>query len=214
MFALCQSLDAESDIKSNKKAAKVIDYLTSWLQTEKHLFTKEKILQILTIVIPRTEPALWKKFHSKLASATVKQWAEKKIFKLVSPVLTLLWIAQGPLQSWSEAMEYCFSAANPVVKCAFWNFLIVCATNDANKAKSQFKAVFEDTAKFQTLLNDTVQKLGNLREVSTKCLACVVLLVKNKSLTKLLNAKFESNIKLLSLIFFLIFLFFLVDPTV
>lgn len=162
------------------------------------MFTKQKILQILTIVIPRTEPSLWKKCHTKLASATIKQWSEKKLYNFVSPVLTLLWIAQGPLQSWSEALEYAFTTPNPVVKSAFWQWIIACATNDPGKAKDELKAVFNDATRFQVLLSDCNQKLVELRGIAIKCLACVLILAKNKSNIKALKAKYDENPKLLS----------------
>merc|ERR1719159_302589 len=100
-----------------------MNYFIQWLDVEQHVFTRVKLLMIMTRAVAGLNPSIFEKKNHKLAESLMKQWVEKKVFRFVTPLLVMLWSKVGNIGAWSGAVSATLESKNPVVKGAFWSFL-------------------------------------------------------------------------------------------
>ena len=181
-FACCNAvwdlLDPMAEgtkIKGGKKAEKAINYFIQWLDVEKHLFTRIKLLKILGKAMPGLSPSLFEKKNAKLAEALMKQWVEKKLFPMVSPILVQLWKACGDVGKWNAAVTNTLQSANPIVKGAFWALLAECAETDPSKAKDEWRKLLKSGEVLDSAVADTDNRNNDTKKQALRFISSVAI---------------------------------------
>merc|ERR1712176_1422759 len=178
-------------IKGGKKAERAINFFVQWLDVEKHLFTRIKLLKILTKIMPAMNPSMFEKKNAKLAEALMKQWVEKKLYAMVTPILVQLWKTCGDLGKWTAAITNTLQSANPIVKGAFWGFLCESAETDPSKAKDEWKKLLKSGEVLDASVTDTDNRNNDTKKQAIRFLASVSIFMakdKEKKHMKKVNA--------------------------
>eukprot|EP01084_Bolivina_argentea_P175275 303575_1 len=178
-------------IKGGKKTEKAIMYFIQWLDVEQHVFTRVKLLQIFTKVLPGLKPTIYEKKNSKLAEALMKQWVEKKVFRFVTPVLVVLWSKCGEVGKWTSAIANTLQSANPIVRGAFWAFLSDAAETDPAKARDEWKKLLKSGEVLDEAISDTDNRNNDTKKASFRFLCSVAIFMekdKEKKFIKKVNA--------------------------
>eukprot|EP01084_Bolivina_argentea_P175276 303576_1 len=190
-------------IKGGKKTEKVMNYFIQWLDVEQHVFTRVKLLQILTKSLPGLNPSIYEKKNTKLAEALMKQWVEKKVYRFVTPVLVVLWSKCGEVGKWTSAITNTLQSANPIVRGAFWSFLADAAETDPAKAKDEWKKLLKSGEVLDEAISDTDNRNNDTKKQAFRFLCSVAIFMekdKEKKHIKKINQLCDNDGKKKSII--------------
>jgi len=185
-------------LKGGKKAEKAMNYFIQWLEVEQHVFTRVKLLQILSKAVVGLNASLFEKKNAKLAESLMKQWVEKKVFRFVSPVLVALWMKAGDIGKWTGAQNAMLESANPVVKGAFWSFLAEAAETNPAKAKDEWKKLLKSGEVLDAAIADTDNRNNDTKKAALRFLCTVTIFMakdKEKKHIKKVNALMDEDDK-------------------
>eukprot|EP00485_Elphidium_margaritaceum_P018377 CAMPEP_0202730940 /NCGR_PEP_ID=MMETSP1385-20130828/186890_1 /ASSEMBLY_ACC=CAM_ASM_000861 /TAXON_ID=933848 /ORGANISM="Elphidium margaritaceum" /LENGTH=513 /DNA_ID=CAMNT_0049397221 /DNA_START=1538 /DNA_END=3079 /DNA_ORIENTATION=- len=204
-FACCneawdivEKLSDDVQIKGSKKCEKAINFFIQWLEVEAHVFTRMKLLQILSKVLAGMPTSVYEKKAPKLAEALMKQWVEKKVFDLVSPNLITLWKQSGDFSKWTSAISTTLESKNPVVKMAFWQFLSDAAEQDPARARDEWKKLLKGSEILENAMADTDNRNNDTKHHAYRFIATVAIFMgkdKDKRYTKKIGELCEDEKK-------------------
>merc|ERR1712228_1138411 len=115
-------------------------------------------------LISGLNPSIFEKDNAKFAESLMKQWAEKKCFEYVTPILIQLWLLCGDVSKWTDAISDTLKSVNPIVKGAFWDFLSEIAQTDPNKAKDEWKGLLQSGDVIDSAIADTDNKNNDTKK--------------------------------------------------
>eukprot|EP01083_Nonionella_stella_P010027 28660_1 len=195
---ILEPIEEGCKIKGGRKTEKAMLFFIQWLDVEQHVFTRVKLLQIFTKVLPGLNPSIYEKKNGKLAEALMKQWVEKKVFRFVTPVLVVLWQKCGEIGKWNSAVTNTLASANPVVKGAFWSFLATAAETDPAKAKDEWKKLLKSGEVLDAAVSDTDNRNNDTKKNAIRFLSSVAIFLakdKEKKFIKKVNALCDEDAK-------------------
>ena len=169
---------------SGQKTIKAMNYFIQWIDIEPHVFTRVKLLQIFTKVLPRLDSSIYKTKNVQLAQSLMRCWHEKKVYHYVTTVLIVLWQKCGDMGKWSGAIAATLKFKSPMVKAALWGFLADVAETDPVRAKKEWKKLLKSCDVLVAAIADTDNGNIDTKKAAIRFISSVaIFMAKNKDKT-------------------------------